>query len=461
MSVGDAVISTDVEGRVKLINPAAQALTGWQQEEACGRRLEEVFHIINEETRQRVDSPVQQVLREGVVVGLANHTLLLAKDGAERPVADSGAPIRNEQQQIVGVVLVFRDQTQERAAQEAVGASEVRYRRLFESAKDGILILDGESGMVVDANPFLAELLGFSREECLGKTIWELGAFKAIAADPARFSKLQDQDYIRYEDLPLETRDGRRIDVELVSNTYLVNRRKVVQCNIRSIAERKRAEAELRSSLEEKTALLKEVHHRVKNNLQIISSLLNLQSGQIKSPEARAALQNMQGRVRSMGLIHKHLYQSPNLAQVDLTAYIKNLCAQLLHALAASPGAVRLQLDLAPVHLGMDQAIPCGLMVNELVSNSLKHAFPEGRAGEVRVELQPVPGSPALRLRVADNGTGLPAAFDLKNLKSLGLELVGTLTRQLQGKLEISPGPGAAFDIVFVPKPHKPITGWR
>ena len=138
-----------------------------------------------------------------------------------------------------------------REAEESLRASEVRYRRLFEAAKDGILILDAETGMVVDVNPFLIELLGYSHEEFLGKKIWELGFFKDIVANQDNFAELQQKEYVRYEDMPLETSDGRRIEVEFVSNVYLVNDHKVIQCNIRDITERKRAEEQIRGQLEE------------------------------------------------------------------------------------------------------------------------------------------------------------------------------------------------------------------
>ncbi len=215
----------------------------------------------------------------------------------------------------------------------------------------------------------------------------------------------------------------------------------------------KRAEAAVRESLREKEELLKEIHHRVKNNLQIVSSLLRLQASRIDNPVAKHALQNMQNRVRSMSLIHEHLYRSDNMARVDLSAYLKSLCQQLVRTLTANPGDVQLVLDLAPVELEIDQAIPCGLLVNELVANALKHAFPEGsRTGELRVELRPVEGGQGWRLRVADNGVGLPEDFaltSLSHLSSLGLQLVTDLTRQIGGKLEIGSGPGAVFEVVF------------
>ena len=215
------------------------------------------------------------------------------------------------------------------------------------------------------------------------------------------------------------------------------------------ITELKLAERALRESLREKESMLKEIHHRVNNNLQIISSLLRLQAGQIESPVAQAALQDMQHRVRSMALIHEHLYRSDNLAEVDLSSYIQQLCQQLFRALAVTPESIHLHLDLRPVSLTIDQAIPCGLIVNELVSNSLKHAFPNGRHGEVRVELHPLADGPGWGLRVADDGVGLPPGFDLQHLTSLGMKLCADLSRQLGARIEIGAGPGAEFAMEY------------
>ena len=248
ISIGDGVISTDERGCITFINPVAQTLTGWPHAEAQGKPLAEVFHIINAQTLERCENPAEKVLATGAVVDLANHTMLIARDGTERQIADSGAPVRDTEGNVIGVVLVFRDVTEQYHMQDVLASSEVRYRRLFESAKDGILILDAETGIVVDVNPFLAELLNFPREQFLGKALWELGFFRDVAASQANFLELQRKEYVRYEDLPLETADGHRIEVEFVSNVYLVDHMKVIQCNIRDIGERKRAEAEAKSA---------------------------------------------------------------------------------------------------------------------------------------------------------------------------------------------------------------------
>ena len=215
----------------------------------------------------------------------------------------------------------------------------------------------------------------------------------------------------------------------------------------------------LQELLREKESLLKEVHHRVKNNLQVISSLMRLQSAQIENPVAQAALRDMQNRIASMALLHETLYQSGNLARVDLAAYLQSLCSQLFNSLVMDPGSIQLRLDVASVSLELSQAVPCGLIINELVSNCLKHAFPDKRAGEVRVELQAVGGGASLRLRVADNGVGLPATLDLQQLRSLGLQLVSDLVGQIQGRLEIGRGPGAVFEVVFTPQTASPLNG--
>ena len=218
---------------------------------------------------------------------------------------------------------------------------------------------------------------------------------------------------------------------------------------LRYARERNRVELALHESLREKDVLLMEIHHRVKNNLQMMSSLLYLQAGHSDDPNVKALLQVMQNRVLSMALIHNHLYRSNNLETVDMVAYLKSLCEQLCHLLVNTPDTLQLHLDIAPVQLAIDQAIPCGLLVNELVTNALKHAFPEERAGELRITLQPVADGQMLRLCVADNGVGLPPDFSLEHHSSTGLQVASGLAGQLGGILQIGAGTGTLFELAF------------
>ena len=218
--------------------------------------------------------------------------------------------------------------------------------------------------------------------------------------------------------------------------------------NLDREARRQEADTALRASLNEKEALLKEVHHRVKNNLQVIMSLLRLEGGRTAAEATKLVLRDMQGRIRSMALLHEALYRSGNYARVDLAEYLRDLVTQLFRAQSVDPAGVRLVLDLSRVRLDIDRAIPCGLIVNELVTNSLKHAFASGRQGEVSVSLER-DSSGRARLSVSDTGPGLPEDFDARRSKSLGMQLVGDLSRQLGGQLEIRPGPGASFSVIF------------
>jgi len=203
----------------------------------------------------------------------------------------------------------------------------------------------------------------------------------------------------------------------------------------------------INASLKEKEVLLKEIHHRVKNNLQIVSSLLKLQAGAIEDPAARAAFHDSEDRVRSMSMIHDRLYQSDDMARIDVAEYLKNLAAHLFRSYGVSQSRVRLCLELEPVEMGLDAAIPCGLLINELVSNALKHAFPGERSGEVHVTLRRVDDG-GIVIAVSDDGVGLPQD-SARGTDSLGLQLVHTLTEQLGGTLHQSAGPGTTFDVRF------------
>jgi len=215
-----------------------------------------------------------------------------------------------------------------------------------------------------------------------------------------------------------------------------------------SIIERKRAEEKIKTALEEREVLLREIHHRVKNNLQIISSLLKLQSRYIEDEKYSGIFQESQDRIRSMALIHDRLYHSENLANIDFKDYIRNLASNLFHTYKASAGKIELKIDVEDVSLGIDTAIPCGLIINELVSNSLKHAFPDGREGEIKIILSSTDEN-EVELIVSDDGVGIPEELDFRNTASLGLQLVVALVEQLQGEIELNRAKGTEFRIKF------------
>jgi two-component sensor histidine kinase len=214
------------------------------------------------------------------------------------------------------------------------------------------------------------------------------------------------------------------------------------------ITERMQTERALAAALAAKEVLLQEVHHRVKNNLQIISSLLNMQAELLSDPSLKEVLLESRHRVESMAMIHERLYSTDDIDQLDFREYVEALARELFSAYAANSSPVRLRLELEPVSLELSQAIPCGLILNELVSNCLKHAFPNQRPGELLIALH-CSDDDRVTLKVADNGIGLPPGLDWHKSKNLGLRIVKILARQLRGNVHQESGTGGDFSLIF------------
>lgn len=216
------------------------------------------------------------------------------------------------------------------------------------------------------------------------------------------------------------------------------------------ISERRHAEEKIRTSLQEKEALLKEIHHRVKNNLQVVSNLLDLQSEHITDLRMRSFFQESQERIRSMALIHEKIYQKHDYRCIDFGDYLESLSHYLLHCYQNEFGLISLKVEAEAVDVGIDEAIPLGLIVNELLSNSLKHAFPPGGKGAISIRcLSRADGR--ISLTVADDGKGLPREVDFRDTETLGLQLVTLLVRQLRGEIKMESNGGACFEITFRP----------
>jgi len=218
----------------------------------------------------------------------------------------------------------------------------------------------------------------------------------------------------------------------------------------RQIAERQRVEQQLQHSLQEKEVLLKEVHHRVKNNMQVIVSMINLQSGYITDPNVLGIFRDTQNRVRSMALVHEKLYQSNNLAQVDFKDYVQHLASSLFHSYSPQTSSVTLQLEIGEVVVAVDTAIPCGLIINELIANALKYAFPDNRPGQILVQLKSLETG-EMELVVEDDGVGFPAHLDFRQTDSLGMQLIQSLTTQIGGTIAFEREHGTKFLIRFAP----------
>ncbi len=363
---------------------------------------------------------------------------------------DSGRALLTEMASDISFALTNMAREAEKAGiEERLEESERRYRRLFDEGGVPMLVLDPETGRIVDANRAASSFYGWQIDTLRSKNISEInlegpvavrGHLADVLSHGTRSFRFQHQ-----------LADGRIREGEASAVRVDVENQPRIHATIIDVTERNQALAALHASLDEKEALLKEVHHRVKNNLQVITSLLRLEGGRSPDERVRTVLSDMQSRVLSMALLHETLYRSDNLAQVDLSVYLNQLATQLFRSMAP-PSGVTLALELSPLMVDLDSAIPCGLLVNELMSNALKHGFPDGRRGEVRVQLESVAETGSLRLTVSDTGVGLPDNFEERRTSSLGLQLVTSLARQLQGALDIAHGPGGRFSLTFVPR---------
>ncbi len=335
----------------------------------------------------------------------------------------------------------------------ALRESEERVRAVLNSALSAVVVMDSE-GKITEWNARAEQMFERTRREALGQKLSEtiippryreayrrgLEHFLATGGGPV-VNRLIEASALR--------RDGSEFPVEL-SISPLKAGNVVTFCGfITDITQRKQSEEQIKASLHEKEVLLKEIHHRVKNNLQVICSLLNLQSGSIRDPEALALFRESESRIRSMAMIHEKLYQNESLAQVDFSEYLSSLSALLFTTYVANPATVRLTTRLDPVFLDIDTAVPLGLIVNELVSNSLKYAYSEGSRGVVELMLRAGPEN-HYTLSVRDQGVGLPAGFDVNNTDTLGLRLVNILSAQLGATFSVeSNTQGTIFEVTF------------
>jgi PAS domain S-box-containing protein len=352
-----------------------------------------------------------------------------------------------------GVALV-RQQTRSLLEEESV-----KYRGLFENMIQGAF-RQSSNGQILDANPAALRMFGTTREEFLGRTS-ESPSWDVIHEDGAPFPS---QDHPSVQALTTgkavfgviagvrnET-SGERVWMEINAipefHTAEVKPYQVM-VTMHDITAHNRIEAQLKQALAEKETLLRELYHRTKNNMQVIISLLSLQAAQTNDPTVDTVFRETQNRIRAMALVHQMLYQTGDLSRVDLSRYLWDLSNLLVNSYNLAPGKISLELDLAPEYVLIDTAIPCGLILNELVSNTLKYAFPQNRTGVIRVTLKRF-GPQMLELIFNDNGVGVPPGFDYRQQESLGFKTIITLVEhQLQGKADFRSDHGVTWRIQF------------
>ncbi|HWQ19813.1 MAG TPA: PAS domain S-box protein, partial [Methanotrichaceae archaeon] len=452
----------DANGNITFWNRAAERISGYSRDEALGHARSWKWLYPDPEHRAQMIERVREMLLKNERVENF-ETSILCKDGSRRVLRWHSNNFLDKDGQMVGGIGIGADVTESKKAEEALRESRRRLEDIIDFLPDASVVIDRD-GKVIAWNHAMESLTGVKAKDILGKGNYEYslpfyGQRRPILIDlvlrpqaevEKEYSKIERTDDALIGESYMPNLGGGEVYLLGVASTLCDCQGNIVgaiEC-MRDITDRKRAEKELTASLQEKEALLKEVHHRVKNNLQIISSLLNIQARYIKDEIVTEVLEECRNRVRSMSMVHESLYQSENLARVNFAEYISNLTSFLFSSFGVDRQQIELKLDLDEVLLGIDKAIPCGLIVNELVSNSLKHAFPEYRKGSIRITLHRLEGDEVL-LVVEDDGAGLPKSMDLQKVHTMGLKLVADLVKQIKGKLQINLSNGTEFRILF------------
>jgi PAS domain S-box-containing protein len=380
-------------------------------------------------------------------MGAGRDLFGLRRDGSEFPVEIGLNPIETDEGVMVLSAIV--DLSGRKRMEE-------RFKRVVEFAPNAMVMIN-DAGRIEMVNAQTEALFGYDRSELLGQPVEILVPDRLRQRHPGLrqsfFGDPKSRPMGVGRDLYAVRKNGTEFPVEIGLNPIETDEGLMVLSSIMDISERKLREQVTQGALKEKDILLGEIHHRVKNNLHIIHSLLDLQSARITDTSVQEMLRESQNRIRSMALIHQTLYESKDFAGVDFGTFLDTLIPTLFSSYGVDPFRIRLVIQAEGVKLPINLAIPCGLMVNELVSNALKHAFPGGRSGAITVTVEAAAAPEGIGeqvvLSVCDDGAGLAATVDLETTETLGLRLVQLLTDQLHGVLDIHRAAPTRFTIKF------------
>lgn len=448
-----AIFMLDADGIIASWNAGAARITGYKAREAIGQHYSRFYTYTDIES----GTPQQELQQAIAQERLETEGWRVRRDGSQFWANAVTTVLKDGSGEIKGFSQVVRDVTERQRSEEFLRQSEERLRLALEASNMGIwdwnlrthqLTWSSQQEILFDLAPgtfsgtYEAALDRIhpadrtSVGEALTRAIERTGRFEQefrIFGADGSIRWLAGQGKVFYDDA------GRAMRMTGIN---------------RDISQQKQAAAEIQAALQEKEVLLKEIHHRVKNNLQIVSSLLNLQSSYISDRHTLEILKAGENRIYSMALVHDLLYRSQNLARINLAEYIEALTTNLYSAANLNSNQVTFKVETEPIWVGIDTAIPCGLIVNELTSNALKYAFPSGRMGQINVTIKSLTHNNVI-LKVGDNGIGLPLKLDWRKTETLGLQIVNTLTTQLQGSIELTKREfGTEFIVIFAIQPN-------
>ena len=441
----EIIISLDTDGKITLLNDSGHRLLGYKNGELIGKNW--FTTCIPEKVRKEIREVFKKLIKGEVENVAFYENSVVTRSGEEKTILWHNTLLTDDDGRVIGTLSSGENITERKQAEEALCVERDNLKNIFEAIEDGIYIVNQQYDIQY-VNPVLIKDFGpYEDRKCYAyfhdrddvcpwcKNI-DVFAGKTVRWEWYSFKNQRTYDLI---DTPLKNSDGSISKLEI----------------FRDITARKQMEEQLKKSLKEKEILIKEIYHRVKNNLAVVSGLLNIQAADIKDKKAKAAFQETRDRIFSLAAVHSQLYHSENYSNVDYKKYIKKLVSNIFYSSQMS-GHVKLHLDLDDITLPIDKAIPCGLLLNEVVTNALKHAFPGKRKGNLRIISHSLEDK-SIEIIVKDDGIGLPESFNIEKTETFGLKLIDLMTKQIEGTLEIKSKKGTEFRIRLSTEPGQVI----
>lgn len=468
-----AVMLLDTEGRILYWNKGACLMSGYEPGEVTGRNYRFLF------SEGDINSGIPgELLQKSEINGRVEYSgSYCNKTGTPFSMNNIITAISDSEKAITGYTIIARDITSAENNSDQLIQSERKFKNLIESAPDAMVIVNGK-GVITLVNNQTEKLFGYSKEELKGQRVEVLMPEKFVGSHIKLRENFSENPKTRYmgegRQLTGKRKDGSEFNIEIALSPIKVEQGEdlLVAAAIRDITARIKIENEIRElnrtleqrvkdrteelerSLNEKVTMLQEIHHRVKNNLQTVSSLLRIQSDKIPGSPAVEYLRASERRIRSMALIHMQLYKTKDFSRINIRNYTQDLCRQLLLSFGISDDRVKLNIEIEDIFFAIDTALPCGLIINELFTNSLKHAFPENRKGNIAIKIKKN-NDGSYRLVYHDDGIGAPEDFISEDPSKLGILLIHTLNDQLEGEIEVELKSGTEFRMKFRDTIHK------
>lgn len=445
-AMGDAVIVLTPEGQVRDINQKALDLLGYQKQEMVNKDITSFLFLIQSDSRVRVTYPFLNNSELLLETKRRNELIIISRNGRETNVTETVSPILDANKNLSGIVIVFRENP-ETPVLVPPKDSESLYAKVFQLSPIAMAISTIKEGTYLDINPAMETIFQFEKEKVIGRRTDEFKAW----SNPEQIQRLnavyQQNGRLAGERMSVKHPDGKHYEVLVFSQAMDISGERFVLWINLDVTKILDIEGRLAKSLEEKDVLLKELQHRVKNTLAIISGLLNLESFKVENELAKQSFLNAQSRIMSMSKVYENLYQSEDLESVDLRKYIEDLVYSLHDIFVLNPSKIKFDVKLDDIRLDLKRTLPLGLILNELLTNALKYAYPNDTSGDIRIQL--TQSNDHIQLTVGDDGVGLPESVNIEKGNHFGYELIRSLTSQLKGVFSSVSKKGEGLNIII------------